>query len=178
MSKEPKPVETAMHPIGEAPVVGDLDALYTRYGDMLYRLALVRTRNVSDAEDILQEVFLRYCRKNPTFTSAEHQKAWLITVTINCSKNLVGNAFRRHTVGIDAAGEQADEDVSFDNTVYEAVLRLPDKLRTVIHLYYYEDYAVKEIAKMLQANESTVKSWLHRARGILKEDLKGDYFDV
>lgn len=157
------------------PVENDLDSLFVTYGDMVYRLALVRTRNTADAEDIVQEVFLRCLRNKPVFESAEHQKAWLLKVTVNCSKSLLGNAFRRHAVPEDAAGELSSNPEEPDSTVYDAVMRLPEKYRTAIHLYYYEDYAVKEIASLMRTNESTVKSWLHRARGLLKDELGGTF---
>lgn len=159
----------------QAPVNNDLDSLYVTYGDMVYRLALVRTRSTADAEDVVQEVFLRCLKNCPTFESAEHQKAWLLKVTVNCSKSLLGSAFRRHAVPEDAAGELVADSQEADPTVYDAVLRLPEKYRTAIHLYYYEDYAVREIAALMRTSESTVKSWLHRARGMLKEALGGDY---
>ena len=157
------------------PVNNNLDVLFETYGDMIYRLALVRTKNAADAEDVVQEVFLRCLKSNPVFQSAEHQKAWLIKVTLNCSKTLLGSAFRRHSVPEDAMGELSSEDETPDSTVYDAVLKLPEKYRTAIHLYYYEDYSVREIASATRATESTVKSWLHRARGMLKETLGGDY---
>ena len=157
------------------PVNNNLDALFETYGDMVYRLALVRTRSVADAEDVVQEVFLRCLKNNPVFESAEHQKAWLLKVALNCSKSLLGSAFRRHSVPEDAAGQLVSEDAPTDSTVYDAVMRLPEKYRTAVHLYYYEDYSVKEIATIMRTTESTVKSWLHRARGMLKETLGGEY---
>ena len=157
------------------PVNNDLDALFQTYGDMVYRLALVRTRSAADAEDVVQEVFLRCLRSNPSFQNAEHQKAWLIKVTVNCSKSLLGSAFRRHSVPEDAMGELVSEDEAPDSTVYDAVMKLPEKYRTAIHLYYYEEYSVKEIAAAMRTTESTVKSWLHRARGLLKEELGGEF---
>ena len=160
---------------GQTPCNNDLDSLFVTYGDMIYRLALVRTRSAADAEDVVQEVFLRCLKNSPRFESAEHQKAWLLKVTVNCSKSLMGSAFRRHAVPEDAAGELAAETQESDPGVYEAVMKLPEKYRTAIHLFYYEDYSVKEIAALMRATESTVKSWLHRARGMLKETLGGDY---
>lgn len=168
-------MESSMPIESGEPVSNNLDALFRTYGDMVYRLALVRTKSVADAEDVVQEVFLRCLKSSPDFQSAEHQKAWLIKVTVNCSKTLLGSAFRRHSVPEDALGELASEDETPDSTVYDAVLKLPEKYRTAIHLYYYEDYSVKEIAAVMRATESTVKSWLHRARGMLKEMLGGDY---
>lgn len=160
---------------GPTPVNNDLDALFATYGDMIYRLALVRTRSAADAEDVVQEVFLRCLKNNPSFESAEHQKAWLLKVTLNCSKSLLGSAFRRHSVPENAMGELPVEAEETDSTVNDAVSRLPEKYRTAIHLYYYESYSVKEIAKIMRTTESTVKSWLHRARGMLKDALGGDY---
>ena len=157
------------------PVNNDLDSLFVTYGDMIYRLALVRTRSAADAEDVVQEVFLRCLKNNPSFESAEHQKAWLLKVTINCSKSVLSSAFRRHSVSENALGELAAEDEESDSTVYDAVMRLPEKYRTAIHLYYYESYSVKEIALLMRTTESTVKSWLHRARGMLKDALGGEY---
>ena len=164
--------------IDAAPPIGnDLDELYSVYGDMVYRLAIVRTRSAADAEDVTQEVFLRLLRADPVFTSEEHRKAWLITVTLNCSKNMLGSAFRRHTVAFDAIAEPGKEDELPDSTVYDAVMQLPQKFRTAIHLYYYEDYSVKEIAQAMHAGESAVKSWLFRARAQLKTMLKGAFED-
>ena len=160
---------------GQTPCNNDLDSLFHTYGDMIYRLALVRTRSAADAEDVVQEVFLRCLKNNPCFDNAEHQKAWLLKVAVNCSKSLLSSAFRRHSVPEDAAGELSSEAKESDPSVYEAVLKLPEKYRTAIHLFYYEDYSVKEIAALLRTTESTVKSWLHRARGMLRETLGGDY---
>ena len=170
-----KPLETCMKPDMTTPVNNDLDSLFVTYGDMIYRLALVRTRSAADAEDVVQEVFLRCLKNNPSFDSAEHQKAWLIKVAINCSKTLLSSAFRRHSVPEDALGELASDAQETDTTVYDAVMRLPEKYRTAIHLFYYESYSVREIAQMMRTTESTVKSWLHRARGLLKDALGGDY---
>lgn len=155
----------------------NFDALFAAYGNMVYRLALVRTRSVSDAEDVTQEVFLRLIRSAPSFTSEEHAKAWLLTVTVNCSKTLLGSAFRRHTVSIDEIVEPGKRDELPDPTVYDAVMKLPPKFRTAVHLHYYEDYSVKEIAQVMHASESAVKSWLFRARGLLKTELKGSFDD-
>jgi len=159
------------------PVNNDLDALFQTYGDMVYRLALVRTRSAADAEDVVQEVFLRCLRSNPSFQNAEHQKAWLIKVTVNCSKSLLGSAFRRHAVPEDAMGELVSEDEVPDSTVYDAVMKLPEKYRTAIHLYYYCGFSVNEISKIEGIKIATVKTHLSRARAILKDKLKED-FDV
>lgn len=155
------------------PAENNLDLLFSEFGDMVYRLALVRTRSSTDAEDITQEVFLRCFRSAPSFLSKEHQKAWLIKVTINCSNSLLSSAFRKHTVALDALGEPSSEDELPDSTVYDAVMQLPDKMRTAVHLFYYENYSVKEIAEIMRSSESAVKTWLFRSRSILKNKLKG-----
>ena len=155
----------------------ELDALYEAYADMIYRLALVRTRNRADAEDVLQDVFFRCLRRQPHFRDREHQKAWLITAAINSSKSLLGRADRRHGVGPEALEFLSTEDDT-DNSVYNAVMQLPEKYRTAVHLFYYEGYSVEEIGKMTETNPSTVKSHLHRAREALRKVLKEDEPDV
>lgn len=156
------------------PPVRGTEALFEAYGDMVYRLAALRTRSASDAEDILQEVFVRYLKRTPVFEDAEHQKAWFIRVTINCTKTLLTSAWHRHAVtGVeheDAAPQQEDT-----SDVYEAVLALPKKYRTVVHLFYYEDYSIREIAELTGSTENTVKSQLFRARDMLRDRLKETY---
>lgn len=158
----------------EAPVVG-LEELYHTYADMVYRLAFLRTKSASDADDMVQEVFLRCVRNQPKWNDAAHQKAWLIKVTVNCTKSFLTSSWRKRTVPErdDVLTEMEDH-----TDVYAAVLKLPEKYRTAVHLFYYEGYRINEIADVLGANESTVKSWLFRAREMLRDDLKGDYADV
>lgn len=161
-------------PRADKPSGFDLDALYARHADTVYRLAYARTRSASDADDIVQEVFLRCMRAQPDFADAEHEKAWLIRVTINCTKNLVTSAWRRHTAA-EPETERAGEEAEDYSDVLEAVMALPQKYRTVIHLYYYERFSVTEIAAVTHATENTVKSQLFRAREMLRGALKGDY---
>ena len=144
---------------------------------MIYRLALVRTRNRADAEDVLQDVFFRCLRRQPVFRDEEHQKAWLITAAINSSKSLLSRADRRHGAGAEALEFLSTEDDT-DATVYNAVMQLPDKYRTAVHLFYYEGYSVEEIGRMTETKPSTVKSHLHRAREALRKVLKEDEPDV
>jgi RNA polymerase sigma-70 factor, ECF subfamily len=151
-----------------------INNVLTRYSNMVYRLALSRTKNISDAEDITQEVFLRLVNKKPQFVSEEHRKAWLITVTVNCSKKLLTSAWFRRTSPLE--GELPFE-VKEESDVYYAVLGLPLKYRTIIHLFYYEDLSIKQISEVLIMKEPTVKSQLSRARQILKNKLKGEFDD-
>lgn len=142
------------------------------YFDTVYRLALSRTGSRDFADDVVQEVFVRFLRTDTTFESDEHAKAWLIKVTINCSKNVFSSSWFKKTVPL-------SEELTFNDThagdVYLTVSKLPQKYRTVIHLFYYEDMSVKQIAEILNTKETTVKSQLHRAREMLKSMLGEDY---
>lgn len=145
-----------------------------KYFGMVYKLALSQTKSTANAEDVTQEVFLRYIQNQDKLQSEEHAKAWLIRVTVNCSKSLFLSSWFKRTVPL-------EEDIPFDTPekgeVYYAVLELPQKYRTVIHLFYYEDMSVREIAESLGEKETTVKSQLHRGREMLKKLLKrGDEF--
>ena len=147
---------------------------YEEYKNLVYRLALARTGDINDAEDILQEVFYRYMRKKPVFESGDHGRAWFITVTINCTKSLFNSAYRKRQTPL--TEDIKSEDMEIDTTL-SVVLSLPQKYRTVIHLYYYEDYTIKEIAALLQCSENTVKTRLARGRERLKKAL-GSEIDV
>ena len=131
-----------------------------------------QTKNQTFAEDVTQDVFVRFIQNKDKFESEEHIKAWLIRVTINCSKSVFMSSLFKKTVPL-------EEDLTFDSPeksdVYFAVQDLPLKYRTVIHLFYYEDMNVREIAESIDVKESTVKSHLHRGRMLLKNKLKGDY---
>ena len=143
-----------------------------KYFSMVYKLALNQTKSKESADDVVQEVFLRYIQKQIQFESEEHIKAWLIRVTINCSKNVFADSWFKKTEGF-------SQDIPFEHEeksdVYYATLELPQKYRSVIHLFYYEDMSVAEISKCLEQNENTVKSLLRRARLMLKEKLEGGY---
>lgn len=142
-----------------------------KYSDMVYRMAYSMLKHRQDAEDIHQEVFLKYLKKNPTFESAEHEKAWFLRVTVNLCKNNWKTAWRQNVVGLTeedlpaAAEEEQDE-------LIEVVKRLPKKYRAVIHLFYYEELSVGEISGILGVKQSTVRTQLTRARERLKELLK------
>lgn len=142
------------------------------YGDMVYRLALVRTRNKSDAEDVFQEVFLRFFKNVHKINPGDHEKHWLIRAAVNCGNSLLSSAWYKRT---EPFTETAVFDSTEDMDVYSAVLKLPQKYRTVVHLFYFEDLSVRRIAEILDLNESAVKTRLRRAREKLKEELKGEY---
>ena len=144
------------------------EAVIRRYSDMVYRLAFARTGNRSDAEDLYQEVFLRYLTRAPAFTSEDHRKAWLLRVAVNCANRFHAAPWRKRTEPLsEALSVPAPE----GEDLWEELRRLPEKDRTVLHLYYYEDMTTEEIAKMLDRNPATVRSQLLRARAKLKKLL-------
>lgn len=153
-----------------------LDEVMGNYTDTVYRIAFTYTKNVSDASDITQEVFLKFFEGNKRFESEEHIKAWLIRVAVNASKKLLRSAWFRKTVSLSNRREEGCEDQNFTE-VYDAILSLPDKYRPVIHMYYFEDYPVKDIARTLGRNEAAVQTQLRRARALLKEKLKEEWQD-
>ena len=146
-----------------------LEKMIEKYSNMVYRLALARTRTKENSEDVYQEVFMRLARKMPEFKSEEHEKAWLIKVTINCSKNLLNSKFLRNTA-------ELKEDIPFEtqerHDIFYAIQKLPLKYRTVIHLFYYENYKISEISKILNINENKIKTYLARAREKLKLEME------
>lgn len=137
----------------------------------LYKTALAITGNAGDAEEVVQDCFLRLWEKYPAFASEEHETAWLIRVTVNMSKNRLAAAWRRRTVPLAESVPARDRE---DRELLEVVSKLPGPDRAVIHLFYYEGYSTAEIARIVKRRESTVRSRLARARqklkGLLEEE--------
>ena len=150
----------------------DSEEIICRYADMVYRLAWAYVRNPSDADDIFQEVFLRYIRRAPAFENEEHRKAWLLRVTINRAKTHLSKKLLRKAEEQDSAVPFAAPEML---ELHEALKSLPPKYRTVIHLFYYEGYTAEEIGALLQKKPSTIRTQLTRARqqlaGLLKDEL-------
>lgn len=169
------------------------DQLYTeyvrQYTDSMLRIAVNYCRQLSDAEDIVQEAFLKLYENDTVFTDSEHVKRWLIRVTINACKNHLSSAWKRRMqpMGfqeLELAADQATEtDPSWmsgygeASALFEAVAALPEKYRSTVHLYYYESYSVRDIAQILQKKETTIQTRLMRARKMLKQQLKGAWHD-
>ena len=148
--------------------------LMDKYGNIILRVAYSYLHNMEDAEDILQDTLIQFLRNNPTFANDSHEKAWLITVASNLSKNKILYLKRRQSdeLSEELVADKDKEDLSY---VWEAVKALPDKYREVVHLFYQEGYSTKEIAEILSRNESTVRSDLKRGRDKLKKILKEAY---
>ena len=148
------------------------------YQDTVYRIAFTYCKNTYDSEDITQEVFLRYLKSKKDFNDEEHLKAWLIRVTVNASKSFLRSSWLKKTVSIsDSEHEDLCCDEQERSEIYYAVLSLPEKYRSVVFLYYYEDYNVREISEILRRTETAVQTQLQRARIILKDKLKEDWQD-
>lgn len=152
------------------------------YSPMVYRPAYALVKSRVDADDIHQEVFLRYLKYQPSFENTEHEKAWFIRVTTNQCKNWWKTAWRRNIVSWAKYEEEAfgladpqNKDVNVESELIEVVKTLPQKYRVVIHLFYYEQMSVEEIANTLGIKASTVRTHLTRARkklsGMLKEEI-------
>lgn len=144
-----------------------------RHGDAVYRLALCRLDSRADAEDVFQEVFLRLLRDGTDFRDAEHLKAWLLRVTVNCCNDLRRSAWFRRTAPLEAAPETAAPMLDGHDELWQAVRALPDDLRTAVWLHYVEGYGTDEIAAMVGCRPATVRTRLHRARKQLKHELEG-----
>lgn len=140
-----------------------------RYSSMVYRLAFARLGNRYDADEVFQEVFLRYVKKASGFIGEEHLKAWMIRVTINCSKKLKNSPWRLKT-------QPLREDLAFEETqnadLYRELQRLPEKYREVIHLFYYESMSLEEMSRVLNRKNGTLRTQLTRARAMLREFMR------
>lgn len=144
--------------------------LYNRQKNTVYRLCFAYMKNYADAEDALQETFIRLVRRAPVFENETHEKAWLIRTASNVCKNMLRSP-RRRAENIEDYRELRAADDAAGNDVLNAVLALPEKYKTAVYLYYYEGYSSVEIARMLQKPQSTVRTYLGKARELLKSEL-------
>lgn len=145
-----------------------------KYADMVRRLCLIHLQNRDDTEDIFQTVFLKYVLRSMPFESEEHEKAWLIRVTINACRDLRRSFFRSHIVSLDELIDVPSPVLQDHRDVLEAVMSLPRKYKDVVYLHYYEGYTAGEIGKILEKNVNTVYTLLTRSKKLLKEKLEGD----
>lgn len=160
------------------------------YSDMVYRIAFARAGTKEDADDIYQEVFLRYIRKAPEFRDEEHAKAWFIKVALNCSRKFLGGTVRKREVsgewvaetemdlpgnGERGSSQTPEEHFFVDESkaeLYRELQKLSADARLLLHLYYFEELKTAEIAKLMHRKESTVRVQLTRAREKLKAQLE------
>jgi len=147
------------------------------YSDTVRRICMVHLKSYSDTEDIFQTVFLKYVLSSATFESEEHEKAWLIRVTINACKDYLKSFFKSRVFSSDDIAKLAGGAKSGNSDVLEAVLSLPKKYKDPVYLHYYEGYSAEEIGRILGRNTNTVYTLLSRAKGLLKKELGGDDFE-
>lgn len=151
--------------------------LVTLYQSSLFAAAFNVCKNAQDAEDVVQDTFIQYYISNKEFDSEQHIRAWLIRVAINKAKNASRTFWRQNKLSLEDYMESLTFETPEDEHLFETVMSLPEKYRIVIHLFYYEDYAVSEIAGILKLSQSNVKVRLSRGREMLRKILKEEWDD-
>lgn len=150
----------------------EIDGIVNTYRDSILRLSYAYLKDIHEAEDVAQEVFVAYIKSAPAIKNEQKRKAWLLKVTANKCKNLLASARLKNNVELKDELFYLPED---DLNVIEYVYALKEKYRIPIHLYYYEGYSIAEIAKLLDVPPATVGTRLSRARKLLKTALGDDY---
>ena len=150
-----------------------IEAVVSAYGDSLFRLCLIMLGNTADAEDALQETFIKYMRKAPVFKEAEHEKAWLITTARNQCRDILRFRTRHPQTDIETLQEASFEPSS--SGILEVLMSLPEKFCVVLTLHYVEGYRVEEIARMLHKTPSAIKMRLQKGRKLLEEKYRKEY---
>ena len=145
--------------------------IYRRHVKTVYRVCYTYLKNHADTEDAVSDTFVKMMRDAPRFNDEEHEKAWLIRAAANVCKNFLKHWSRCNENIADYADTLKTEDNPETDTLLEAVLSLPDRYKTAVHLYYYEGYTSVQIAEILRKPQSTIRNYLHEARGILKERI-------
>ena len=144
--------------------------VYEAYVDDIYRLCFSFMKNHMDAEDAVQETFLKYYHSKKCFVTPQHLKAWLIVTASNHCKDMLKQWWRKRK-SIDSCDYLAEEQKPQADEMMELVMQLPEKYKTSVYLYYYEGYNSKEIARLLHKPDSTIRTYLQKARKILKEEI-------
>lgn len=153
----------------------EAEAPFAKYKDILYRIAFSNMKSKADAEDVVQEAFCRYLKARPVFDSENHEKAWFIRVVINICYDIQKSAWFSKTVAFDEVPEWEMKHfklpfIEEDETLWH-VMELPVGYRNPLYLFYYEDYSIKEIARIMELEEGTVKTRLRRGRELIKERI-------
>ena len=143
-----------------------------KYSKTIYKVAFSYTKDKSISEDILQDVLIKFMTDSTNFYEDEHEKAWLIRVTINECKKFYRSIWNLRRISLEDIYPFSDIE---KHDVFYAVMDLPKKYRLIIHLYYYEQLSIKEISSLLNANENTIMSLLYRGRKILRNIMEVDY---
>lgn len=151
------------------------DEKYSLYSKLIYKLSMTYLGNKSDAEDIVQEVFIKLFTTKEQFETCQHERYWIIRVTINMCKNHLGTFWNRNIVSIDTIPE-ISQDIE-NNDILEMLYQLPTNYRVALYLFYYEDYSIEEIAKILKVSKSAIKMRLKRGREKLKLNLEAEGYE-
>ena len=155
-----------------------LEDIYGRHADTVYRLCFTYLKNAADSEDAASCVFVKLLDTDKNFRSPEHEKAWLIVTARNYCKDVLKNWWRKSRVQLESLPEAPYwDDYGQQSEVMAALLNLEEKYKTALYLYYFEDYSVREISKILRVKESTVQTRLAKGRQLLKLDLGGNYLE-
>ena len=152
----------------------EIAEIYGRHMKTVYRVCFAHMKNLTDTEDAVQDTFYQLIKTGAVFESEEHEKAWLIRTATNLCKNVLRNWWRKRESMEDYENLLESTSTEIDDT-FNVVMGLPCKYKTVVYLYYYEGYTSVEISKILEKPQSTIRNYLHEARGILREKLGGDF---
>lgn len=151
---------------------------YDQYSNMIFRICILNLKNTADAEDVTQEVFLKMMCQDTKFDDMDHEKRWIIRVTINLCKDRLKSFWHKNRNSIEDYQELCSNNhFELDNRnsdILQKIMELPIKYKEVIHLYYYEGYSIKEISEILNCKESAVKMRMKRGRELLKMNMEGD----
>lgn len=149
------------------------EALYDKYADMLYRLALANVQNTYDAEDIVHDVFIKYYERGTVFADEEHREGWLVKVTVNACRDFLRKRSYRNHEDIDNIHHLKSEEHE-QTDIMHILSRVPERYRAVLVLHYLEDYSVSQVSKMLGLSQSAVKMRLSRGRDIFRKISEGE----
>lgn len=152
----------------------EYEHLVSKYLDCIYRIAVNGCKNHADAEDVVQNTFIKLLENDNGFDNEEHARKWLIRVAVNECHNFWRSPWKRYTTSMEELQQEPIFSTPEKSSLYYAVKELPLKYRQVVHLYYFEDYSTKEIAEIVEISETAVQTRLLRARQKLRKRLKED----
>ena len=160
-----------MYQTSEREALG-IEKAIEKHGDMLFRVCLIMLGNQADAEDAVQETFLKYIEKSPEFNSEEHEKAWLLKVAGNKCKDIIKHRKKAINTCVDFKDEGYEIEI---DSLSEILMKIPEKFRIVLTLHYIEDYKVDEIAELIDKTPSAVKMRLKKGRIIFEEYYRKEF---
>jgi RNA polymerase sigma-70 factor (ECF subfamily) len=152
----------------------EIAELYEHHVKTVYRVCFAYMKNTADAEDMVQDTFVKLIRQNCVFENIEHEKAWLIRTASNLCKDVLRHWWRKRENLEDFENRQGEQSFEIDET-FTIIMGLPDKYKTVVYMYYYEGYSSVAISKILRKPQSTIRNHIHEARELLRKRLGGDF---